>query len=693
MGSFRAGLIARSAYATGPVVAISGASVAENATIGTNVGVLSVVGGTGTYTFTLTDTAGGKFAVAGTNGANLNTAAALDYETATSHNITVSATNGGTPVTRTIVITVQDVVEDTTPNAFSFTDVTGATVSTVYESNSITVAGIDGPATMTITGGQYQINGGAWASTSTTVVATNTVKVRGTSSASSSTAVNVVLTIGGVSDTFTITTASSSLPAPVLEWTSGPSVYDPVFTATYVAAVADILTLEIDNNSDFSSLFDSEANPLDAAEVAAGTVTYTGISTLSPGITYYARLKLQRGADSVYSNTVNQTMSGAADTTAPILSSAQDNKTGSTTATITVITDEGNGTLYYVLSSSISPPTAAQVIAGQDHTGAAAMKAGNAAVVGTGIQTINVTLLTSSTTYYAHFAHQDGAGNSSAVASGDGMTTDAGWTPASLTPTLWIQPGNGSAIRTGMFKNNDGVTGAVTTNGDAVAYIPDLSGTGFHLNTNATGTSPTDAPLIQGSGAYPYLIFDGTNDMLRRLAGIDGWNAGATTWCFVFRGVSSAIHTVVANSGNSATTNTVYNLIKVHGTTATSSGAWYRDDAGNLPTGAPNQSTPTNTNVFDGNDHVFLITDSGTAITVYIDGVLRTGIGSYTHTGTFTLNRFSIGARLNTLASGSVGTFWSGRIYGGVIVNGRVIDAAERASLTTYMGALAGLTL
>jgi hypothetical protein len=193
---------------------LSNFTVAESITVGANVGTLSVVGGTGTYTFSLTDTAGGKFTTAGTNGTLLNVAGALDYETATFHMLMVSATNGIDTIVQPVAITVTNVVEDTTPNAFSFTDVTGAALSTVVESNAITVAGIDGPATMTITGGEYQINGGSWASASTTVVATNTVKVRGTSSASNSTAVNVVLTIGGVSDTFTITTLAATDATP-----------------------------------------------------------------------------------------------------------------------------------------------------------------------------------------------------------------------------------------------------------------------------------------------------------------------------------------------------------------------------------------------------------------------------------------------------------------------------------------------
>ena len=88
----------------GAVILISNATIFDNATIGSNVGVLSVAGGTGTYTFTLTNNAGGRFAVGGTNGVNLNTASAV---TVGSYAVTVSATNGVTPITRTINIAVQ----------------------------------------------------------------------------------------------------------------------------------------------------------------------------------------------------------------------------------------------------------------------------------------------------------------------------------------------------------------------------------------------------------------------------------------------------------------------------------------------------------------------------------------------------------------------------------------------------------
>jgi len=102
-----------------PVVTVgSGASAAiqlsprtipEDAAIGDLVGTLSVTNGSGTYTFTLTDDAGGLFAVDGTA---VEVAGGLDYETAPNPSITVQADNGvDAPLTRTFSINVTDVEE------------------------------------------------------------------------------------------------------------------------------------------------------------------------------------------------------------------------------------------------------------------------------------------------------------------------------------------------------------------------------------------------------------------------------------------------------------------------------------------------------------------------------------------------------------------------------------------------------
>lgn len=53
---------------------------------------------------------------------------------------------------------------DTTPDNFAFTDQTNVALSTVIESSAITVSGINAAAAISVTGGEYSINGGAYTS-------------------------------------------------------------------------------------------------------------------------------------------------------------------------------------------------------------------------------------------------------------------------------------------------------------------------------------------------------------------------------------------------------------------------------------------------------------------------------------------------------------------------------------------------
>lgn len=101
-------------------------------------------------------------------------------------------------------------MSDTTPNQFTFTDQTGVNLSTAITSNSITVGGINAKASISVTGGSFSINGGTFRTSSTTVSNGNTVRVKQTSSASYSTTTNTVLTIGGVVDTFSVTTKANA---------------------------------------------------------------------------------------------------------------------------------------------------------------------------------------------------------------------------------------------------------------------------------------------------------------------------------------------------------------------------------------------------------------------------------------------------------------------------------------------------
>lgn len=94
-------------------ISLTASSIAEDASINDVVGALSVTGGSGTYTFTITADPDNKFAI---SVANLIIDQLLDYETATSHSLTIQADNGvDTPISRVFSIAVTDVSEGALP--------------------------------------------------------------------------------------------------------------------------------------------------------------------------------------------------------------------------------------------------------------------------------------------------------------------------------------------------------------------------------------------------------------------------------------------------------------------------------------------------------------------------------------------------------------------------------------------------
>lgn len=102
------------------------------------------------------------------------------------------------------------VLADTTPDAFTFTAVTGAATSAVVESNAISVTGIDAPAAISISGGQYVLDNGDWTTTAGTVRLGQRVRVRLNTATGYGQTTQAVLTIGGVQATFAVTTQTAT---------------------------------------------------------------------------------------------------------------------------------------------------------------------------------------------------------------------------------------------------------------------------------------------------------------------------------------------------------------------------------------------------------------------------------------------------------------------------------------------------
>jgi len=128
------------------------------------------------------------------------------------------------------------------------------------------------------------------------------------------------------------------------------------------------------------------------------------------------------------------------DVIAPVLSLLSMYSTGATTAAGSVTTDENNGTIYWVTTTSITQPSIAQIKAGLDHLGAAAADNGTIAISTVGEQPISNSGLTESVTYYVHAVHTDTALNDS-----NRITSNA-FIPSSIT----VVPGSLSLLGAGI---------------------------------------------------------------------------------------------------------------------------------------------------------------------------------------------------------------------------------------------------
>ena len=104
-----------------PSIQLSGTTLAENAAGDTVSGTLSVANGSGSYTFSITADPDSKFQIINDDELALGTEATLDYETATSHQVTIEADNGvDDPISRQFTIQVTDVFEPTGDSLLDF---------------------------------------------------------------------------------------------------------------------------------------------------------------------------------------------------------------------------------------------------------------------------------------------------------------------------------------------------------------------------------------------------------------------------------------------------------------------------------------------------------------------------------------------------------------------------------------------
>jgi hypothetical protein len=188
---------------------------------------------------------------------------------------TITGLNQGEGASDSFFFERQATASDTTPNAFSFTDVTNAARNTYFYA-FVQISGIDAAATASgSSGGTYgfavsssttQPSESSFTTANKSITNGQYLHVRVLSSSSFSTAVGATITVGGVSDTFTVTTAADTTPT---------------FTLTAPTSInegsAGTCTVTTTNVSNGTTLYWS-VTPEDDFSTDEGTVSISGNS-------------------------------------------------------------------------------------------------------------------------------------------------------------------------------------------------------------------------------------------------------------------------------------------------------------------------------------------------------------------------------------------------------------------------------
>lgn len=136
--------------------------------------------------------------ISNSNQVKLRTDSSASFSALTSATLTVGGVSDAFEVTTR--------AGDTTPDPFAFVDQTDVPVNFLIASNAVTITGIEAASNVTVLNGEYSIEGGGYTTSPGSITNGQQVSVRHVSSAFNSTDNNTILTVGGVSDTFTSTT-------------------------------------------------------------------------------------------------------------------------------------------------------------------------------------------------------------------------------------------------------------------------------------------------------------------------------------------------------------------------------------------------------------------------------------------------------------------------------------------------------
>jgi len=453
-------------------------TIDEGSAAPTLVGTLQGV--TAGSSLSMTDTAGGRFALSGSTvvaGATLT-----DYEVATTHNITVreAHADAAAPVDSIIAITVIDDSAEFTLSALTLDD--DELPQNSPEGTDVGgLVGVSPGSTLAL----VDDDGGHFTLVSTTVKVgavplaegTYSITVRETNPLGLNSPLDTILSIEAVGELAALTLSNAEID-------ENSSEDDPVGTLQNVTAGSTV-TLEDDAGGRFA---------LDGLDILVGATP----SDFETAATYNITVRETNAggySNSPNDNVITITINDVEDT-APDLTATDVDGITDTTATAQVTTNMSSGTLYMVVTQSATDPSKAQVKLGQNDASAAADFADDQAIASSGEKSFSVTGLDAETTYYAYFMHENFYGQSDVV-SFDGWETSSATAPGPGT-LAWTDNGGG---RTPTFLLTLGASGAGVGDVPKI-YIAGVSDTSYTIYI-------TGAALDSGNISDGYVDLDG----------------------------------------------------------------------------------------------------------------------------------------------------------------------------------------
>jgi hypothetical protein len=144
--------------------------------------------------------------------------------------------------TGSATFTSRTLARDVTPDAFEFVAATSVPRNASIASNEITVAGINDPAAITVSGGEYSMDGGVFLAAPGAISNNQRVRVRLTSASGFSAASAATLTIGGITGTFTATTEAEDRTPEALTFPAKTGVQTNVLVTSDPVTITGINT-------------------------------------------------------------------------------------------------------------------------------------------------------------------------------------------------------------------------------------------------------------------------------------------------------------------------------------------------------------------------------------------------------------------------------------------------------------------